>query len=139
MKNTFVLMAIACPVVLAFTRMTISIFRLSKSVSVNSNSYINDCLQPKLLSFIRKHHSDFNYLFLPDLAWAHYSNENVAWMKENVHFVEKSSNPPNVPQARPIENLRGIEHRKFMREDGWPKHSRTWLAAFNRNCKYCID
>ena len=81
-------------------------FCLSKSVAVNTDIYIYECLQPKLLPFIHKHHGNFNYLFWPDLDGAHYSNETVAWMKENVYFVEKASNPPNVPQARPIENLR---------------------------------
>ena len=47
--------------------------RLSKSVAANTDIYINECLQPKLLAFIHKHHSDFNYLFWPDLAKAHYS------------------------------------------------------------------
>ena len=56
---------------------------------------------------MHKHHGDFNYLFWPDLAGGHYSNETVAWMEENEHIVENASNPPNVPQARPIENLWG--------------------------------
>ena len=83
-------------------------FRLSKSVAVNSNIYITECLQPKLLPFIHKHQSNLNYFFWPDLVEAYYSNETVAWMEENVHFVEKFSNSPNVPQARSIENLLGI-------------------------------
>ena len=75
-------------------------------MAVKTDIYINECFQPKLLPFKHKHHSDFNYLFRPDLAGAHYSNETVAWMEENV------SNPPNVPQARPIENLWGILAQK---------------------------
>ena len=39
-------------------------------------------------------------------------------MKENVHFVDKASNPPNVSQARPIENLWGILAQKVY-EGGW--------------------
>ena len=46
-------------------------FHLCKSVALNTDIYINDCLQPKLLPFIQKHHGDFNYLFCPDLAGAH--------------------------------------------------------------------
>ena len=63
------------------------------SVAVNTDIYINECLQAKLVPFIHKHHGDFNYLFWPDLAGAHYSNETVA----NVQLVEKASNPTNVP------------------------------------------
>ena len=67
-------------------------FRLSTSVPVNTDIYIDEFLQSKLLPFIHKHHSDVNYLFWPDLAGAHYSNETVAWMEE--HLVEKVSNSP---------------------------------------------
>ena len=59
------------------------LFRPFKSVAINSNIYINECLSPRLLPFIQKHHSDFNYLFLPDLAGAHYSNE---CMDENLYL-----------------------------------------------------
>ena len=36
----------------------------------------------------------------------------------NVHFVDKASDPPNVPQARPIENLLDILAQKIY-EGGW--------------------
>ena len=80
-------------------------FRLFKSVGVNTDIFINECLQKKLLPFKHKHHSDFNYLFWSDLAGAIYSIEAVPWMEENLHLVEKVSNHSNVPQAGPIENL----------------------------------
>jgi hypothetical protein len=34
-------------------------------------------------------------------------------MKENLPFVNNDTNPPNVPQARPKENLWGILAQKF--------------------------
>ena len=105
--------------------MSIPYFRPSKSVAINTEIYINECLQPRLLPFIHKHHGDFNYLFWPDLARAHYSKESVAWMNENVYFVDETTNPPNVPQARPIENLWGILAQKVY-EGGWEaKRSRS--------------
>ena len=85
--------------------MSKALFRKTKSVAINSNIYINECLSPRLLPFIHKHHSNFNYLFWPHLAGAHFSKETIAWMDENLHFVDKGSNPSNDPQARPIENL----------------------------------
>ena len=39
-------------------------------------------------------------------------------MEENVTFVAKTSNPPNVPQARPIENFWGCLAQKVY-EGGW--------------------
>ena len=68
-------------------------FRLSKSVDVNSNIYFNE---------LYKHHADFNYLFWPDLVGAHYSNETVVCVEENVHLVEIASNPPHFPQAKKV-------------------------------------
>ena len=66
-----------------------TLFRPIKSVAINSNIYINECLSPRLLPFIHKHHSDFNYLFWSDLASAHYSKETIAWMGENFYFEGK--------------------------------------------------
>ena len=39
-------------------------------------------------------------------------------MDENVKFVPKDINPPNVPQARPIENFWGCLSQKVY-EGGW--------------------
>ena len=78
------------------------LIRRSKSEAVNSDIYIKECLEKRMLPFIREHHQDSNYIFWPDLASCHYSKQTVAWMDENVKFVPKDINPPNVPQARLI-------------------------------------
>jgi hypothetical protein len=52
--------------------MLILYFRPSKSVAVNTDIYINEWLQPRLLPFIHKHHSDINFQFMHDLAVAHF-------------------------------------------------------------------
>ena len=78
------------------------LFRPSKSEAVDSDIYINDCLEKRLLLFICEHHTDSNYIFWPDLAGCHYSKQTVAWMDENVNFVPKRLNPQNVLQARPV-------------------------------------
>ena len=38
--------------------MSIPYFGPSKSVAINTEIYINECLQPRLLPFIHKHHGD---------------------------------------------------------------------------------
>jgi hypothetical protein len=38
------------------------------SVAVNTEIYIKECLQPRLFPFIYKHHSNFNFQFVHDLA-----------------------------------------------------------------------
>ena len=92
------------------------VIRGAKSESIKSNIYI-ECLAKKLLPFIHKYHSDLNYVFWPDLASSHYSKETVAWMNKNVEFVPKRLNPPNVPQARPIENFWGCLAKKVYEGD----------------------
>jgi hypothetical protein len=82
-------------------------------LAVNTKIYINECLQPRLLPFIHKHHSDLNFQFMHDLAGAHYSIETIALMKENLPFGSNTTNHQNVPLDRLIENLRGILAQKF--------------------------
>ena len=91
----------------------ITYFRPSKSVAVNTDIYINECLQPRLLPFIHKHHSDFSFQFVHDLAKAHYSIGTIALMKETLPFVNNTTNHQNVPQAKLIENLWGILAQKI--------------------------
>ena len=73
------------------------LFRPSKSEAVNSDIYINECLETRLFPFIREHHPDSNYILWPDLAGCHYSKQKIAWMDENLKFVAKEINPPNIP------------------------------------------
>ena len=60
-------------------------------------------IQKRLLSYVRKHYSNSNYIFWPDLTRCHYSKQKLTWMDENVKFVPKEINPSNFPHARPIE------------------------------------
>jgi len=74
-------------------------------MAVNTEIYINECLQPRLLPFIHNHHSDLNFQFVHDLAGALSYKETIALMKENLPFGNNNTNPKNVPQDRLIENL----------------------------------
>ena len=49
-------------------------------------------------------------------------------MNENVYFVDETTNPPNVPQARPIENLWGILAQK-VDEGGWEAKTQQELIS----------
>ncbi|XP_065658682.1 uncharacterized protein LOC136083205 [Hydra vulgaris] len=97
--------------------MSVVLVRTSKAVAINSSIYINECLEKRLLPFIHKYHGDFNYLFWPDLASSHYSKDSLNWMDQNVYYVDKESNPPNVPQARSIENFWGHLAQKVYEGD----------------------
>ncbi len=104
------------------------LIRPSGSVAVNSDIYIKECLEKRLLPFIHKYHPHFTYQFWPDLASAHYSNATTTWMEEFINFVPKSKNPPNVPQARPIENFWGCLCQKVY-ENGWEAKTQKELIA----------
>ncbi|XP_065674162.1 uncharacterized protein LOC136091102 [Hydra vulgaris] len=93
------------------------LFRTSKAVANNSSVYNNECLEKRLLPFIHKYHGDFNYLFWPDLARSHYSKDSLNWKDQYVYYVDKESNPPNVPQALPIENFWGHLAQKVYEGD----------------------
>jgi transposase len=100
----------------------------SKSESINGEVYKNECLTTRLLRFINDYHSDGNYLFWPDLATAHYKKENVVWMEQNVNFVVKDVNPPNVPKARPIEDFWGNLTQKVY-DSGWQAENEQQLIS----------
>ena len=74
--------------------------------AVNQQTYLKECINKRLLLFIAKYHSNGNHLFWPDLVKAHYSNIVQQCLTEkNIPFVSHVENPPNVPQARPIETV----------------------------------
>ena len=98
----------------------------SKSFSINQNTYLKKCLQERLLPFINNKFQNENYIFWPDLASSHYADSVVQWMENNINFVPKDSNPPNVPQARPIENFWGYLANKVY-EDDWEAKSKQQL------------
>ncbi|CAF3167290.1 unnamed protein product [Rotaria socialis] len=80
----------------------------TKGPAVNGDIYIKKCL-PKLLTFIYEHHQDDKYVFWPDLASSHYAKKTIEWLNEqNVPFVPRAANPPNVPKTRPIEDFWSI-------------------------------
>ncbi|RNA18016.1 transposase -like protein, partial [Brachionus plicatilis] len=72
---------------------------------INSSIYIHECSNKRLLPFIHEYHQDLDYVFWSDLASAHYSILSTIWMNENVNYMTEDINPPNFPQARPIENI----------------------------------
>lgn len=74
--------------------------------SMNGDLYLKECLQKRLSPFIKNHHKLENVLFWPDMATCHYRKDVKEWLKvQNIDFIDKMENAPNVPQARPIERF----------------------------------
>ena len=100
--------------------------------AIRQETYINQCIKKRLIPFIKQFHQDGNYLFWPDLANAHYGNTTQEILQQNnIPYVSRQNNPPNVPQARPIETVWTLLERKVF-EDNWEAKN---LAALIRRVK----
>ena len=63
LKYLHCLLKMQVPNILANSGISKPLFRPSKSKAVDSDTYINDCLEKGLLLFICGHHTDSNYIF----------------------------------------------------------------------------
>ncbi len=84
------------------------------------------------MPFIKKHS---NYIFWPDLASSHYANSVLNYLrKQKINFVEKTENPANVPEARPIEDFWADLKREVYKKN-WSAQNITKLK---RRICYCL-
>lgn len=96
--------------------------------TMKADTYIKECLNRRLLPMIREH--DGPVLFWPDLASVHYSKATLSWYRDNrVDYVPKEMNPPNCPEARPIETFWALT-KAYLRKNTKPADS---IDAFKRN------
>jgi len=83
------------------------------------------------MPFIRKHS---NYIFWPDFASSHYANSVLNYLREQkIKFVEKTENPANVPEARPIEDFWADLKREVYKKN-WSAKNVTKLKSRIRYC-----
>ena len=81
--------------------------------AVRQTTYLDECINKRLLRFIEEYHHDENYIFWRNLTSAHYSTAVQQRLEErNVPFVRREDNPPNVPRARPIKTIGTLLERK---------------------------
>lgn len=107
---------------------SVPLIRPNKAKAINSDIYIRQCL-PKLKQFIEKHHARDKIMFWPDLASCHYGKNTLDWLtKQKIPFVPKKDNPPNVPQARPIENFWAVLKR-MVYDNGWEAQNEQQLIG----------
>lgn len=104
--------------------------------TINGDIYRKECLQKRLLPFIRKH--DSPPLFWPDLASCHYSKPVMEWYAANgIVVVPKVCNPPNSPELRPVEEywsiMKGILKKKGGGVKSVPELQKMWTWA-SRQC-----
>jgi len=84
----------------------ISSIVILKNVTMNNVRY-REILQKNLLPFIKaKYCNGRKFVFWPDLATCHYHRNVLEFFKINkIAYIEKTSNPPNCPEIRPIEKF----------------------------------
>lgn len=101
------------------------------SSTLDSKIYIKECLQNRLLPFIRQHQDPV--LFWPDLASCHYSKATMAWYEANgVDVVPKDMNPPNCPEFHPIEQYWADIKGKMKKTGVIVKNDKDMTARFNK-------
>lgn len=85
--------------------------------TINAEIYIKECLQKRLLTFIREHQK--SVLFWPDLATSHYAKRTLEFFNQNnINVVPKDANPPNCPELRPIERFWALMKAKLKTKGG---------------------
>lgn len=100
--------------------------------TINKDIYEKECLQKRLLPFIRSH--DSPALFWPDLASCHYAKSILEWYNAHeVKYVPKTANPPNCPELRPVEKYWALIKRKLFetkkKANGINDFKRRWKNA----------
>lgn len=120
------------PMAISSEGISTPVIRPQRAKATNSCSYIGQCL-PKLKEFIGKYHTRNEIMSWPDLASIHYSTKTLNWLtQQNISFVPENDNPPNIPQARPIEDFWAVLKREAY-EKGWKNQNE---AEENRN--FCL-
>lgn len=105
-----------------------SFIQKCRGPAVNADIYTTKCL-PKMKKFIEKEHLDDNFIFWPDLASSHYAKTTMDWLEaNNIPTVPKQDNPPNVPQARPIEMFWAVLSR-LVYDQGWEAKTEQQLIS----------
>ena len=96
--------------------------------AVGTETYLNECIRKRLIPFINQFHPNDSILFWPDLATAHYAHEVQRCLTNHgISYVQKGRNPPNIPQARPIEKIWSLLEQKVY-ENNWEAQNLDQLA-----------
>lgn len=97
-------------------------------IAVGTTTYLNECIRKRLIPFINDYHAGDSVLFWPDLASAHYAHEVQQFLVDHgIPYVQRGKNPPNVPQARPIETIWTVLEEKVYK-DNWEAKNLDQLA-----------
>ena len=121
--------------VISFKGISTPIIRLRGAKVINADIYIDQCLS-KLKQFIERKHTEEEIMFSPDLASSHYTKKTLNWLTEqNIPYVPKKENPPNIPQARSIEYFWSVLKYKVYGK-GWKAQNEQLQGAPSRPSEF---
>lgn len=84
------------------------------TTSMYGDIYLNECLEKRLLPFIRTH--NIPTFFCPDLATCHCTkNVTDLWRRNHIEYVQKDESPSNCPELRPIKEYWPHMKRKLLK------------------------
>ncbi|KAJ8967052.1 hypothetical protein NQ317_000044 [Molorchus minor] len=96
--------------------------------AVDAELYTQRCL-PKLLNFINTYHQNDDIIFgLTSLRAIMPGELENGWNKITLIMYQEKTTPPNVPQARPIEEFWSLLCRKVY-DNGWEAQNEQQLQA----------
>ena len=111
-----------------FLKWISSVYLHRSKTAIDTETYLNECIRKRLIPFIDRYHTGDSILFWPDLANAYYARKVQAFSTAHrINYVKRERNPPNVPQARPIETIwTRLEQRIY--ENNWEAQNIDQLA-----------
>ena len=100
--------------------------------NISAIIYLEDCLKKLLIPFIDKYYNRHDLIFWPYMATAHYEKIVKEYLIDaGVEFVDRSKNPPNIPQARDIERFWALCKNRYSKICKEPEK----IRGFNKICK----
>ena len=104
--------------------------------TLNSETYLRECIKKRLLPFIHQHHKTRKIFFWPDLASCHYASSVQVSLKElGISFPPRNENPPSVPQVRPIERFWALCKARYSQLPKPPKSLQGFKRIWSRISK----
>jgi len=104
-----------------------------KKGTLKKEEYLDECITKRLIPFIDKYHNRSDVLFWPDMATIHYSGVvTQALNSNNIEFIPKDHNPPNCPQARPIEKFWAICKKAYSKTSITSKTTKQFTRIWRK-------
>lgn len=105
--------------------------------TMNAEKYRELCLKRVLVPWIKSNYDVKSCILWPDLARYHYTREVQEFLQsENLRFISKDENAPNLPECRPIERFWALVKRQMAsyknEAENFAIFKRRWAVCYKR-------